>query len=621
MAGLKVPTSFTARDRFSGPIKRMQSASKKFASRTQASFARAERAARRFQSKVSSLNSKLFNLKNAAGVLAAGMITKKLKGLADQTATTADNVQKTARRVDMSTDALEGYRYAAEKAGVSSTMFDKSMESLGKRVSELQNDTGTLYTKLEKRGNTALIKQLKNVESNEEAMLLLSDAMKEQENQIQKQGLASAAFSKTNQKLMQALDGGREQLIRNKEEWKDYGVSLSDINVDAEEYKNMQLRMNTSLEGLRRVVGAKLMPIVQEYMQGLSDWIKNNKDLIATKAEEWVAKFKGWLDKAWTMLKSFGSSMRTVISVLWGMISALLWILWPLEWLVSLFSDSSDKGDEASSSMETLGTALAWATGAVIAMNIASKAMLFIQGIIKVATAVWTGVQWALNVALNANPIGLVVSALVALIAAVYGRVKLVQSAIANFKSWGSIILWLMGPIGWIIILIKTIYNHWQRIKNAFADKGIIGGLKAIGVAILDAILLPIQTILETVAMLPEWLGGGVAKSGAEGIKSMRKQIGALNSEVEETGKKAKEMDKAMGGQNKEDFMIPGGDPIQYEVTDKQTEQKGKEGMRNELDINMRGQTDQATVKKRREDMKMRIRNKRTQASFKQGCK
>lgn len=54
----------------------------------------------------------------------------------------------------------------------------------------------------------------------------------------------------------------------------------------------------------------------------------------------------------------------------------------------------------------------------VIAANVAVKTYVAIQATIKAVTAAWTAAQWALNAAMSANPIGLVVLAIVGLVAA-----------------------------------------------------------------------------------------------------------------------------------------------------------------------------------------------------------
>lgn len=110
--------------------------------------------------------------------------------------------------------------------------------------------------------------------------------------------------------------------------------------------------------------------------------------------------------------------------------------------------------------------------------------------------AVWTGVvtaaQWAWNAAMTANPIGIVVAAIAALVA-------IVVVAIKKYDSWGASILALMGPFGLIINAVKSLYDHWQSVKNAFQTEGIAGGLRRLGVVVLDAVLKPLQQILETI--------------------------------------------------------------------------------------------------------------------------
>lgn len=62
---------------------------------------------------------------------------------------------------------------------------------------------------------------------------------------------------------------------------------------------------------------------------------------------------------------------------------------------------------------------LAQATAGLIANKAAALGHAIASGVARAATVAWTGVQWALNAALTANPIGLVILAIVALVAAV----------------------------------------------------------------------------------------------------------------------------------------------------------------------------------------------------------
>ena len=119
---------------------------------------------------------------------------------------------------------------------------------------------------------------------------------------------------------------------------------------------------------------------------------------------------------------------------------------------------------------------------------------------------------WLFNIAMAANPVGLIIlgiSVLIGLIAAV----------ITKWDEWGAAVSLFMGPIGIIIGMFKSLYDHWDSIKKAFADGGILAGLKRIGVVLLDALLKPLQQILEVAAKFDPT---GLAKAGLNTIKAFR---------------------------------------------------------------------------------------------------
>lgn len=67
----------------------------------------------------------------------------------------------------------------------------------------------------------------------------------------------------------------------------------------------------------------------------------------------------------------------------------------------------------------TLIPAMKGATSALKASKLGMMAQAAWSGVVRGATLLWTGVQWALNAALSANPIGLVVLGIAALVAIV----------------------------------------------------------------------------------------------------------------------------------------------------------------------------------------------------------
>ena len=119
---------------------------------------------------------------------------------------------------------------------------------------------------------------------------------------------------------------------------------------------------------------------------------------------------------------------------------------WGLETFLLL---GTGVGDLASGFSNLLVPALGKTVSWLATTKVGMIAMNLWSGIIKAATAAWTGVQWLLNAAMTANPIGLIVLAIVALVG--------------------------------IIVLIATKTTWFQTIWNAIWSK--IGGWFSSGAA------------------------------------------------------------------------------------------------------------------------------------------
>lgn len=179
-----------------------------------------------------------------------------------------------------------------------------------------------------------------------------------------------------------------------------------------------------------------------------------------------------------------------------------------------------------------------------------------ILGTLAIAIGVVTAATWAWSIALTANPIGI-------LIVLIAGLIALIYSAVKKFDSWGAAVLYMLGPIGQLINIIKSLYDHWESIKEAFKTDGIIGGLKRLGLVLLDAVLKPIQQILEVLAKLPDRLGGGMFRRSAENIHAFRQNNNLItpgeieaerNPEEEEKKKNLYDANATFENYNKNDL-------------------------------------------------------------------
>lgn len=151
------------------------------------------------------------------------------------------------------------------------------------------------------------------------------------------------------------------------------------------------------------------------------------------------------------------------------------------------------------------------AVGTTVAIKAQGAASIAAAAGMKVATAA----QWLWNVALSANPIGIVIAAIVALVGLIIvltGKWQKVTAAvdgfferIRNMKGIGGAILQqLVAPLELVWGIIRGLFDT----INAFKVGGFIAGIKMLGLSILQMIASPIQAILESISWIPgmEWL-------------------------------------------------------------------------------------------------------------------
>ncbi len=158
-----------------------------------------------------------------------------------------------------------------------------------------------------------------------------------------------------------------------------------------------------------------------------------------------------------------------------------------------------------------IAAAAGWANVFALKGNIIALGVL--RGVVAIATAA----QWLFNAAMAANPIGLIIVAIIALIA-------YVGMIISKWNEWGAALSLTLGTVGMLISVIITLIRHWDDVVDAFTKGGLIDGIKAIGKVIVDAVLYPIQQLLQIIGKIK-----GLSFIGAAGdqIEAFRNSLWA----------------------------------------------------------------------------------------------
>lgn len=161
----------------------------------------------------------------------------------------------------------------------------------------------------------------------------------------------------------------------------------------------------------------------------------------------------------------------------------------------------------ASSAMSLVAAAQTSTKLATVASTVAAYAQAAAMGVVKAATLVWTGVQWALNAALTANPIGIVI----VLIALLVAGIILAWKKSETFRkvvtaAWNGIKKVVASVVNWIRATVPPVFARISAVASAVwrKMKSDVGTVKA-------AVVLSWRMIKSAVASVMNWINSKVS--------------------------------------------------------------------------------------------------------------
>ena len=169
---------------------------------------------------------------------------------------------------------------------------------------------------------------------------------------------------------------------------------------------------------------------------------------------------------------------------------------------------------------------------------------------LKSAIQIATAVQWAWNAALDANPIGAIIVAVVALIAVIAVLVKNWNGITSAVEGFFRKIREMQGVGGAILKFIAApIEMAWNQARalldviNAFVHGGFIAGIKMIGAAILQFLLAPVEALLQMLSVIP-----GIGDKFAEWNDRMHGWLDGMRADILAGNEAKNEEEEAPGG-------------------------------------------------------------------------
>lgn len=222
-----------------------------------------------------------------------------------------ENLLNTSQKIGLNTDALQRLQYAAKLANVETGSFNQALKFLSKNVYAARNGS-----KEAAKSFQALGVDPKKFKNNEELLISLADKLKGVKDEQKKIALVQAIFGKGGNELLPLLNEGGQAI-------KNYGKELDDLNLiidkDTLEAGDKLADNNTRLHfiwgQLFRVASAKLIPVFLKLSESFLAWIKDNKELIKTKLDQFFTTLYKVVETLSKVFIELGKVVGTVFDV------------------------------------------------------------------------------------------------------------------------------------------------------------------------------------------------------------------------------------------------------------------------------------------------------------------
>lgn len=173
-----------------------------------------------------------------------------------------DSLAKTADKLGVTTEALAGFRHAAELSGVPMATLDKSLQNMAVQIENAAKGMGLGKRALEDLNINALALSKLPLD---QQMLAIADAMKNVESQTEKVRIAYELFGARGVGVLNMMKGGAEGMKAMAKEAETLGIAISRVDAAQIEAANDSVTRATSVfEGFGNQLSVALSPMIAE---------------------------------------------------------------------------------------------------------------------------------------------------------------------------------------------------------------------------------------------------------------------------------------------------------------------------------------------------------------------
>lgn len=314
-------------------------------------------------------------------------------------------------RTGVEVPVLARLHYVAQQSDLDPEMFDKAIERLNTNLFKARGgknkDLDAMLTHFDGKN------WRKNIHTAEDALGVISNAMRKTDSAIIRQGIVTTSFgAKIGANLTPMLLRGRDAIKSLGDEFERFnGVWTEERASRAKAAEMDWKRLTAAGQGLAMTVGSAITPSLMRLIEPMTDWIAKNRELIAQRVDRAVKQIGDMLNNVdWRGIGEAVKSIWTAFKGLADLLGAKGMVFLGAGLLFGTIIKSAIEAAFAVGRVAFQFGLVAMRLGAMAAFQILGFFADLVTGI-----NLALPVLGALDLALAANPIGAAVLALAAL--------------------------------------------------------------------------------------------------------------------------------------------------------------------------------------------------------------
>lgn len=203
-------------------------------------------------------------------------------GLAKSSANTGDEVIKMSQKVSVGAETIQEMMYAAELANVQVDTLKNSLVILNDNAVKASKGGAEASAAFESIGVSAIDSNGK-LKSNKQLMMEIADAFHGMSDEQRKAApsLVRGVFGRSGAEMLPLLYGGAKGFKAMAIEARNAGRVMSEDTARAGQEMNDNLtRLKLTVGGLKNIIGAEFIPVVNEAVTSFTKWVGENKEFI-----------------------------------------------------------------------------------------------------------------------------------------------------------------------------------------------------------------------------------------------------------------------------------------------------------------------------------------------------